>query len=166
MNRVLGDYFETLLYKIFVSIDERTTIHQLASVLQINIEMVKVCHTLFLSSNVYLNVKLDGGLGIHSLGFCQEEGPRETGNLRPQSDLASLTGASQLANMKIPLHTSWTKSVRFEDSVLQQPLKSSSRALSQAIEFQKETDGSRMPDVPCLSSIHSSVFQYLPQELV
>jgi hypothetical protein len=26
MNRVLGDYFETLLYKIFVSIDEHTTI--------------------------------------------------------------------------------------------------------------------------------------------
>ncbi len=26
MNRVLGDYFETLLYKIFVSIDENTTV--------------------------------------------------------------------------------------------------------------------------------------------
>lgn len=26
MNRVLGDYFETLLYKIFVSIDEHTTL--------------------------------------------------------------------------------------------------------------------------------------------
>lgn len=26
MNRVLGDYFETLLYKIFVSIDEHTNI--------------------------------------------------------------------------------------------------------------------------------------------
>ena len=26
MNRVLGDYFETLLYKIFVSIDEHTTV--------------------------------------------------------------------------------------------------------------------------------------------
>lgn len=26
MNRVLGDYFETLLYKIFVSIDEHMTI--------------------------------------------------------------------------------------------------------------------------------------------
>lgn len=26
MNRVLGDYFETLLYKIFVSIDERTSV--------------------------------------------------------------------------------------------------------------------------------------------
>lgn len=26
MNRVLGDYFETLLYKIFVSIDENTSV--------------------------------------------------------------------------------------------------------------------------------------------
>jgi len=28
MNRVTGDYFETLLYKIFVSIDERTSISE------------------------------------------------------------------------------------------------------------------------------------------
>lgn len=26
MNRVQGDYFETLLYKIFVSIDEQTNV--------------------------------------------------------------------------------------------------------------------------------------------
>lgn len=26
MNRVLGDYFETLLYKIFVSVDEKTSV--------------------------------------------------------------------------------------------------------------------------------------------
>ena len=28
MNRVTGDYFETLLYKIFVSIDEHTSISE------------------------------------------------------------------------------------------------------------------------------------------
>lgn len=28
MNRVLGDYFETLLYKIFVSIDEHTAVKE------------------------------------------------------------------------------------------------------------------------------------------
>ncbi len=28
MNRVLGDYFETLLYKIFVSLDEHTTVKE------------------------------------------------------------------------------------------------------------------------------------------
>ena len=30
MNRVLGDYFETLMYKIFVSIDENTTIAEVS----------------------------------------------------------------------------------------------------------------------------------------
>ena len=48
MNRVQGDYFETLLYKIFVSIDEHTNIEELASVLQVDPELVKVgvasCH--------------------------------------------------------------------------------------------------------------------------
>lgn len=41
MNRVLGDYFETLLYKIFVSIDEHTTVAELSNVLEINIDLVK-----------------------------------------------------------------------------------------------------------------------------
>ena len=30
MNRVLGDYFETLLYKIFVSLDEHTPIREVS----------------------------------------------------------------------------------------------------------------------------------------
>ncbi|CAG2170104.1 unnamed protein product, partial [Oppiella nova] len=41
MNRVTGDYFETLLYKIFVSIDEKTTVSELSSVLQIESSLVK-----------------------------------------------------------------------------------------------------------------------------
>ena len=32
MNRVLGDYFETLLYKIFVSIDEHTNIAEVGDI--------------------------------------------------------------------------------------------------------------------------------------
>lgn len=36
MNRVLGDYFETLLYKIFVSIDEHTSITEVLSVMNVN----------------------------------------------------------------------------------------------------------------------------------
>lgn len=31
MNRVLGDYFETLLYKIFVSIDEHTSVGEVCN---------------------------------------------------------------------------------------------------------------------------------------
>ncbi len=42
MNRVLGDYFENLLYKLFVSVDERTNVQQLANILQIDIQTVKV----------------------------------------------------------------------------------------------------------------------------
>ena len=34
MNRVLGDYFETLLYKIFVSIDEHTSVSEVRFTLQ------------------------------------------------------------------------------------------------------------------------------------
>ncbi|KAK3090617.1 hypothetical protein FSP39_013167 [Pinctada imbricata] len=41
MNRVLGDYLETLLYKIFVSIDEHTTVAELANVLQVDLQLVK-----------------------------------------------------------------------------------------------------------------------------
>lgn len=41
MNRVLGDYFETLLYKIFVSLDEHTPVVELANVLQIDLPLVK-----------------------------------------------------------------------------------------------------------------------------
>lgn len=47
MNRVLGDYFETLLYNIFVSIDEHITIGELAGVLQIETELVKQAVSLY-----------------------------------------------------------------------------------------------------------------------
>lgn len=46
MNRVQGDYFETLLYKIFVSIDEYTDMKELSTVLQIDLEQVKVGHVI------------------------------------------------------------------------------------------------------------------------
>ncbi|XP_023401742.2 protein FAM91A1 isoform X2 [Loxodonta africana] len=41
MNRVQGDYFETLLYKIFVSIDEHTNVAELSNVLEIDLSLVK-----------------------------------------------------------------------------------------------------------------------------
>jgi hypothetical protein len=41
MNRVTGDYFETLLYKIFVSIDESTNVAEMAALLQIDLSLVK-----------------------------------------------------------------------------------------------------------------------------
>lgn len=47
MNRVLGDYFETLLYKIFVSIDEHTTVGEIAQVLKVETELVKQAVSLY-----------------------------------------------------------------------------------------------------------------------
>lgn len=42
MNRVQGDYFENLLYKVFVAINEHVNIMELTSVLQIPLQEVKV----------------------------------------------------------------------------------------------------------------------------
>lgn len=47
MNRVSGDYFENLLYKIFVSVDEHMTISELGTMLQINLDTVKHAISLF-----------------------------------------------------------------------------------------------------------------------
>uniref|UniRef100_A0A6M2DPN4 Protein FAM91A1 n=1 Tax=Xenopsylla cheopis TaxID=163159 RepID=A0A6M2DPN4_XENCH len=47
MNRLTGDYFESLLYKIFVSIDEHTSISELASMLQIELDSVKQAVSLY-----------------------------------------------------------------------------------------------------------------------
>ncbi|CAL4060121.1 unnamed protein product, partial [Meganyctiphanes norvegica] len=47
MNRVLGDYLENLMYKIFVSIDEYTPVVELANVLEIDLALVKVAVSLF-----------------------------------------------------------------------------------------------------------------------
>ncbi|XP_034480322.1 protein FAM91A1 [Drosophila innubila] len=41
MNRVSGDYFENLLYKIFVSADEHMSIAELAQMLQLELDSVK-----------------------------------------------------------------------------------------------------------------------------
>ncbi|CAH0388334.1 unnamed protein product [Bemisia tabaci] len=47
MNRVTGDYFETLLYKIFVSIDENTSVSELASILEVDLQSVKEAVSLY-----------------------------------------------------------------------------------------------------------------------
>lgn len=47
MNRVLGDFFEKLLYKIFVSIDETISIGELATLLQIDSSLVKNAVSVF-----------------------------------------------------------------------------------------------------------------------
>ncbi|VDK68842.1 unnamed protein product [Litomosoides sigmodontis] len=47
MNRVLGDYFENLLYQIFVTIDEQTTVRELSETLDIDLQLVKNAISVF-----------------------------------------------------------------------------------------------------------------------
>ncbi len=42
-----GDFFETLLYKIFVSIDENTTVSELANILEIDTKFVRSAVSLY-----------------------------------------------------------------------------------------------------------------------
>lgn len=48
MNRVSGDYFENLLYKLFVSVDERTTVEKLAKILDIDVMLVKQAISMYI----------------------------------------------------------------------------------------------------------------------
>ncbi|CAL8135325.1 unnamed protein product [Orchesella dallaii] len=63
MNRVLGDYFETLLYKIFVSIDEHTSVGELADVLDIDSQLVKNAVSLYCRLGFAYKKNLDFGYG-------------------------------------------------------------------------------------------------------
>ncbi|VDO37350.1 unnamed protein product [Onchocerca flexuosa] len=47
MNRVLGDYFENLLYQIFIAIDEQTTVRELSETLNIDLQLVKNAISVF-----------------------------------------------------------------------------------------------------------------------
>ncbi|CDW57850.1 protein FAM91A1 [Trichuris trichiura] len=47
MNRVTGDYFETVMYKVFVSIDQNTTVEELAHVLQLDVNLVQNAVSVF-----------------------------------------------------------------------------------------------------------------------
>lgn len=43
MNRVQGDYFETLLYKIFVSIDEQTNVAEVTAQTRLSRTALDAC---------------------------------------------------------------------------------------------------------------------------
>uniref|UniRef100_A0A0K0DXT4 FAM91 N-terminal domain-containing protein n=1 Tax=Strongyloides stercoralis TaxID=6248 RepID=A0A0K0DXT4_STRER len=47
MNRVTGDCIETLLYKIFVALDEQTTVKELSEVLDVDLQLVKNAISVF-----------------------------------------------------------------------------------------------------------------------
>lgn len=79
MNRVLGDYFENLLYQIFVSIDEHTTVSELANVLETDCQLVKVINLKYQTKISRLNlVKINNFQNVISmycrLGFALKKG--------------------------------------------------------------------------------------------
>ena len=55
MNRVTGDYFETLLYKIFVSLDEHTSVLEMANLLEIDLPLVKDAVSLYCRYKMFMN---------------------------------------------------------------------------------------------------------------
>ncbi|KAM9967095.1 hypothetical protein ACTFIR_007332 [Dictyostelium discoideum] len=97
MNRVLGDYFENLLYKIFVSIDERTTIQKLSEVLQINVELVKQACSLYCR-----------------LGFAKKK------NLEPL--LPQTPSPSSEGDTHSKWHHSWITYYQENETIIPQPI--------------------------------------------
>ncbi|XP_065061970.1 protein FAM91A1-like [Rhopilema esculentum] len=87
MNRVLGDYMETMLYKIFVSIDEQTKISELAQVLEIDINLVKQAVAVFCRLGLARkkNVDLDASKLDPSWNDITQPVPRSFGG--SQADL-------------------------------------------------------------------------------
>uniref|UniRef100_A0A182N730 Uncharacterized protein n=1 Tax=Anopheles dirus TaxID=7168 RepID=A0A182N730_9DIPT len=65
MNRVAGDYFENLLYNVFVTTDEQCTISELSQILQVHMDTVKQATSLFCRlgfakiKNAFSEFKLD-----------------------------------------------------------------------------------------------------------
>ncbi|EFX78521.1 hypothetical protein DAPPUDRAFT_53387 [Daphnia pulex] len=108
MNRVLGDYFETLLYKIFVSVDEKTSVGELANVLQIGVDQVKNAVSLYcrLGFARKKNAELEPGTLHPSWKNVLNTSPNRTSSVSSvQSDedplLAELAAA--LAELGTPL---------------------------------------------------------------
>lgn len=98
MNRVLGDYFETLLYKIFVSIDEHTTVAELANVLQIDLVLVKNAVSMYCRLGFARKKNVDPmSLDLHP-SWCAVESPTIT---KPQAQEHLLIDLSNAMNVEL-----------------------------------------------------------------
>lgn len=64
MNRIVGDYFEVLLYKLFVSTDEHTPVAELARILSLDIELVKQTMSMFLRLGFARKKNHDNDYGV------------------------------------------------------------------------------------------------------
>ncbi|KAI1308996.1 Protein FAM91A1 [Halotydeus destructor] len=85
MNRVTGDYFETLLYKIFISIDENTPLSELSQILQIDLQLVKNAVSMYCR----LGFAYKKGLDLNS----DDHHPSWRGKSRSCSEALSVPGA-------------------------------------------------------------------------
>eukprot|EP01124_Arcella_intermedia_P013588 TRINITY_DN20001_c0_g1_i1.p1 TRINITY_DN20001_c0_g1~~TRINITY_DN20001_c0_g1_i1.p1 ORF type:complete len:752 (+),score=142.19 TRINITY_DN20001_c0_g1_i1:112-2256(+) len=104
MNRVCGDYFENLLYTVFVSLDERTTIEQLSKLLDIDIELVKQVVSMYIRLGLATNKNAEPLYPVstekqppniskrwhHS--WLSDATPK-TATILPKPDLAEIPGA-------------------------------------------------------------------------
>lgn len=64
MNRIVGDYFEVLLYKLFVSTDEHTNVAELSRILNLDIDLVKQTMSMFLRLGFARKKNLECDFGI------------------------------------------------------------------------------------------------------
>jgi hypothetical protein len=64
MNRIVGDYFEILLYKLFVSTDEHTNVGELSRILTLDIDLVKQTMSMFLRLGFARKKNLDSNYGV------------------------------------------------------------------------------------------------------
>ncbi|CAF4289296.1 unnamed protein product [Rotaria sp. Silwood2] len=64
MNRIVGDYFEVLLYKLFVSTDEHTNVGELSRILTLDIDLVKQTMSMFLRLGFARKKSLDSDHGV------------------------------------------------------------------------------------------------------
>uniref|UniRef100_A0A671P0G5 Protein FAM91A1 n=1 Tax=Sinocyclocheilus anshuiensis TaxID=1608454 RepID=A0A671P0G5_9TELE len=95
MNRVQGDYFETLLYKIFVSIDEQTNVSELANVLEIDLGLVKNAVSMY--CRLGFAIKKGQVISPDQLHTSWKSAPsvnRLKGTMDPQKMLLSWEGGS------------------------------------------------------------------------
>lgn len=87
MNRVTGDYFESLCYKIFVTADEHMKISELAHLLQVQLDTVKHVISLFCR-----------------LGFAKLKATREVQNLHESWKNRNDNGLEQLQITPLNYH--------------------------------------------------------------